>query len=1280
MPLTAVTGLKINRITRSLNLNPSTFPPNLAGLVLDQLGPDNGPENALLKPCIDYTFDLEWLNPNSASHWTEVTVTDSGTRKQITSTYVSNIVSPLTYASINAMSNTSVFETINNLYLGKLATTATTPVNHLLDYQNSNFRQGINTFSTLGCRIFCMEGTAPRTITIKVAVRTDTENVPTTITQTISLSGTVSELKGPTVPTLLVNGGLSVRYIDPFIRTESDAASVSATLLGVGNAPAYVIPHSIYSETISGSDVRTYGKTETGKFYGFEYRINYGKALTPITILESNWFHGTTDQNLNVPGYYYKNALLRFKEYGLTAMAWYFLRQQSGTTVNSQWTYLTVVFLSSYWNNAYHRIGYVALYPWEPPFTGSNFSTVKNSTGLFNTESGATQIQYSFTNPPSVETTAAAVVRTVANASFTYVVKATSGGPTSASTGATSFSLGTLPAGVTATIDSSGTITGAMSAVGTYTISVSASNYVGTTTGSIKFTCLAFVGNDSTLEVSAGEPISFALTASAAATYSLVSVSSNVPTGTLSVVNGRLSGILRNTGSYSATLRATMTGVSPVTTDDFTVIISVKELAQPLSVRATNIRRVVSPDKTKVSYYGVLEWFNNEVKSHTVRVTITDSETSVATSTSFPNQSQRTGQILLGTWNADTTLSEKSFNISVYVVGDYSTSAAGSATVNVSLAQKGALAGQLNYDDVGNLNLPIFDLAETSDEFDLTVATLGFKPDLSSTPQISSVVPPPSVWKVADKITATDTTIPKSSLQFTTSQQVYGLRDGGKYAAEAVYSLAGAMSVSTDSNGKKLWSVQSNKVVSSVSFEYYYRGLQAPVITSPLSVTVDVGNTFQYQIVALGASSFGATFSNLPEFSINTSSGFIEGMFTSEGLQVIPISATNRKGTSTRSVSVTVRDFYADPKSIKAIVNRFISQKLEVSRSSTWIIVSGAPAGLSLITDTIGNAYLTGAVAATGSYSVLLRATQKNYTPTRSVDVVYTLNVLSTEFSDPSEMPTTILTPSNLSLYQSEKPLLVGDRVALAFKSDPVLATWTADGLPPGLKINPETGAVSGVVRTAGSYVAQIIATAFGRAASLPLVIAFEVDPTTTATLQAKASGEAINRLPWLASRWDLIDLQILARSRVVQSSLSTTGDDKTTSLKFKIGDDLRFGVFFIDGDNAAFAIEPSRVRLTIRPINNVDDPLILETVESPSVTTEEDTPYYVLTSVRGVDWNAESMSVVEDWVLGQQSSKTTEAKLVAPLNCVAEIEWIKDGKSYSSESFPVSVELDVNR
>jgi hypothetical protein len=823
-------------------------------------------------------------------------------------------------------------------------------------------------------------------------------------------------------------------------------------------------------------------------------------------------------------------------------------------------------------------------------------------------------LQYLVIVPPEIEITTTAVVRTGLNQPFSYRVKKATGSAEFV-TNATSFSLGTLPTGVTATINSDGVISGTMTVVGEYTITINASNSSGTSTGSVKFSCKGFSGVDKTITVESGQPISEVLAASSPATYSLVS--STAPTGAVSVIGGNtLKGNILINGTYSVVIRASETGTNPVVTDDLTYTVKVDGLAQPSSLFLANVRRVLSTDKRTLDYYGVLSWDFTEPKNHSVKVTVIDLETDQATSTVLPLNTKQSGQLKIGSWSADSTLDKKSFRLEVQLVGDYSSSPAGIFSYEVSQTMVGSVLGKLTYDDAGGLELPRVDMASPATNT-ITIGTVRFTAN-EGTPQISSVAPPPIDWSIARNVTSTAEKIPKTSLQNATgATAVYGLRDGGSYVA-------------------------------------------------------NINRTFQYRISALGATSFDADFGNLEDFSVNVEDGLIEGVFTSEATQVIEISATNRKGTTIKLLTVNVRDFYAEPKTLRAVQNKAFTERLVSSYPATWQLLSGAPNGFTVTTDTNGNVFLSGTATSVGSFNVLLRATQTGYTPTRTVDVTYPLSVVSASFVDPNEQPTVIVVPANAKEYSTGKSLYVGDKISVAFSSEPPVAQWTAEGLPPSLKIDPDTGLLSGTLSGTGQFVAQVNAKAANRLISLPTMVAINVEPAV-ADKDKDNTSSALARAPWLASRWDMIDFHVYARKRTVEGSLMAG------SVKFKIGDDCVFGVFFLDPDGKPFDLKPSRIRIAIRPKNNVDDPLLIETSENPTAIVYEETPYYELVSKRGVDWRAESLEVVEDWAVSQATA-TVASDAQAPLQCIGEIEWIKDGKSFSSETFKVELTLDVNR
>ena len=148
----------------------------------------------------------------------------------------------------------------------------------------------------------------------------------------------------------------------------------------------------------------------------------------------------------------------------------------------------------------------------------------------------------------------------------------------------------------------------------------------------------------------------------------------------------------------------------------------------------------------------------------------------------------------------------------------------------------------------------------------------------------------------------------------------------------------------------------------------------------------------------------------------------------------------------------------------------------------------------------------------------------------------------------------------------------------------------------------------------------------------------------------------------WLDIRWELTDLQIDARTRVVSSA---KGNGAT--LTIRQGDAHDIAVFFTDPAGAAILMAPSALKLCIREKTN-RRPVILETTAfTPSDFGGFD-PYYQ------ISFTADNDSL-QCFVAFNGVDDNSDA-----ISAVGEVEWIYGGKVYSSKPFTVNIVPEVER
>lgn len=346
--------------------------------------------------------------------------------------------------------------------------------------------------------------------------------------------------------------------------------------------------------------------------------------------------------------------------------------------------------------------------------------------------------------------------------------------------------------------------------------------------------------------------------------------------------------------------------------------------------------------------------------------------------------------------------------------------------------------------------------------------------------------------------------------------------------------------------------------------------------------------------------------------------------------------------------------------------NESISLELKSNYEATWTIVSGAPSGAA-IQDHPASWGDGG-----GRINYIIAPLERWLVITPTISGSYTIVLKAVRNSDNAELTmTTVLTvvdawpkttiSSSGTLEKNGISVKAGDSVNLAFVANPADADWKAVGLPNGLTI--VDGVISGKANRAGVFYASI--TAKGRTGNYmesdPIVIKFTVTVGDTVL----DDGTAAARSPWLLMQWELIDLHVVARTRDVQSTMFSGG-----MLRIKSGDALKFGIFFVDAYDQVFAMAPDRLRISIRRNNNLDEAIVLATGLPPTQETEAQSGqvYYTLEAVT----DDVAREQIEEWI--------EEAKKNDPLPCLADIDWTLDGKTYSSKSFPVALELDVTR
>lgn len=243
---------------------------------------------------------------------------------------------------------------------------------------------------------------------------------------------------------------------------------------------------------------------------------------------------------------------------------------------------------------------------------------------------------------------------------------------------------------------------------------------------------------------------------------------------------------------------------------------------------------------------------------------------------------------------------------------------------------------------------------------------------------------------------------------------------------------------------------------------------QAPTITSPLALTAFVGVPFLYQITATdGPTGYNAL--GLPAgLTVNPATGLISGTTTTLGSYQVTLSATNRLGTGSAVLLLTVLPpppVIISPLNATASVGSPFRYQIEATNAPLSYNATGPldgngqptvlPPGLGVDPST---GLLSGTPTQAGAYRILLSATNAGGTGTATLTLSITPAI-----------------PVITSLPQATAMLGTPFTYQITANNNPT--SFGATGLPPGLTLNTATGLISGVPTQLGTFGVTLQAT-----------------------------------------------------------------------------------------------------------------------------------------------------------------------------------------------------------